>query len=114
MFSGRGAAWLARLLGVQEVPGSNPGGPTSLIKELHRPNPHTLTRWSPTGVQNGRQFRTPNGFSAASGVLEVVTHNPHNTQNPSGGPALPPILPWLLRILTILKIQCPAVSHTDW
>ncbi len=28
--SGRGAAWLARLLGVQEVPGSNPGGPTSL------------------------------------------------------------------------------------
>ena len=27
--SGRGAAWLARLLGVQEVPGSNPGGPTS-------------------------------------------------------------------------------------
>ncbi len=28
--SGRGAAWLARLLGVQEVPGSNPGGPTNL------------------------------------------------------------------------------------
>ena len=27
--SGRGAAWLARLLGVQEVPGSNPGGPTN-------------------------------------------------------------------------------------
>ena len=32
--SGRGAAWLARLLGVQEVPGSNPGGPTSLLKNL--------------------------------------------------------------------------------
>ena len=31
--SGRGAAWLARLLGVQEVPGSNPGGPTSQIKD---------------------------------------------------------------------------------
>jgi hypothetical protein len=29
--SGRGAAWLARLLGVQEVPGSNPGGPTKSI-----------------------------------------------------------------------------------
>ena len=28
--SGRGAAWLARLLGVQEVPSSNLGGPTSL------------------------------------------------------------------------------------
>ena len=26
--SGRGAAWLARLLGVQEVPSSNLGGPT--------------------------------------------------------------------------------------
>jgi hypothetical protein len=31
MHSGRGAAWLARLLGVQEVPGSNPGGPTSFL-----------------------------------------------------------------------------------
>ncbi len=30
--SGRGAAWLARLLGVQEVPGSNPGGPTKRFK----------------------------------------------------------------------------------
>ena len=29
--SGRGAAWLARLLGVQEVPGSNPGGPTKFL-----------------------------------------------------------------------------------
>ena len=28
--SGRGAAWLARLLGVQEVAGSNPVAPTSL------------------------------------------------------------------------------------
>ena len=32
--SGRGAAWLARLLGVQEVPGSNPGGPTKVLKDL--------------------------------------------------------------------------------
>ena len=29
MGSGRGAAWLARLLGVQEVPSSNLGGPTN-------------------------------------------------------------------------------------
>ena len=35
MSSGRGAAWLARLLGVQEVPGSNPGGPTKYLTELH-------------------------------------------------------------------------------
>ena len=32
--SGRGAAWLARLLGVQEVPGSNPGGPTKFRTDL--------------------------------------------------------------------------------
>jgi hypothetical protein len=30
--SGCGAAWLARLLGVQEVPGSNPGSPTNTLK----------------------------------------------------------------------------------
>jgi quercetin dioxygenase-like cupin family protein len=30
--SGCGAAWLARLLGVQEVPGSNPGSPTNSSK----------------------------------------------------------------------------------
>src|ERR1700733_412861 len=39
VISGRGAAWLARLLGVQEVPGSNPGGPTKFLKELQRPHP---------------------------------------------------------------------------
>ena len=32
--SGRGAAWLARLLGVQEVPGSNPGGPTKPLSSI--------------------------------------------------------------------------------
>jgi hypothetical protein len=32
--SGCGAAWLARLLGVQEVPGSNPGSPTKFLIEL--------------------------------------------------------------------------------
>ena len=30
--SGRGAAWLARLLGVQEVRGSNPRGPTKTLQ----------------------------------------------------------------------------------
>ncbi len=32
--SGCGAAWLARLLGVQEVPGSNPGSPTKKARDL--------------------------------------------------------------------------------
>jgi hypothetical protein len=32
--SGCGAAWLARLLGVQEVPGSNPGSPTKFLKDI--------------------------------------------------------------------------------
>ena len=40
--SGRGAAWLARLLGVQEVPGSNPGGPTKRIKKIEPRNGATL------------------------------------------------------------------------
>jgi hypothetical protein len=31
--SGCGAAWLARLLGVQEVPGSNPGSPTKFLTD---------------------------------------------------------------------------------
>ena len=36
--SGRGAAWLARLLGVQEVPSSNLGGPTKFLKDLQTTN----------------------------------------------------------------------------
>ena len=57
--SGRGAAWLARLLGVQEVPGSNPGGPTKYSTELQTQNGSRTNLWSPTGVQNGR--RNPDG-----------------------------------------------------
>ena len=37
--SGCGAAWLARLLGVQEVPGSNPGSPTKLTLQNHHSFP---------------------------------------------------------------------------
>src|SRR5579872_217527 len=42
--SGRGAAWLARLLGVQEVPGSNPGGPTSFQNSASE---HTYIEFKP-------------------------------------------------------------------
>ncbi len=36
--TGCGAAWLARLTGGQEVPGSNPGSPTSWGNSRNRPN----------------------------------------------------------------------------
>jgi hypothetical protein len=43
--SGRGAAWLARLLGVQEVPGSNPGGPTNYLFRINPTKfPHSFCR----------------------------------------------------------------------
>jgi hypothetical protein len=45
--SGRGAAWLARLLGVQEVRGSNPRGPTKFLKHLQTAD---LPKWR-FGVQ---------------------------------------------------------------
>src|ERR1022692_968076 len=49
--SGCGAAWLARLLGVQEVPGSNPGGPTKFLKDVTDSNPPQTcgleSNWSP-------------------------------------------------------------------
>src|ERR1035438_5452011 len=52
--SGRGAAWLARLLGVQEVPSSNLGGPTKFLKGLQTPVLLDPAVWSPTGVQTLR------------------------------------------------------------
>ena len=51
--SGCGAAWLARLLGVQEVPGSNPGSPTKYLKALQPVDLLRLLLWRPTGVQKG-------------------------------------------------------------
>ena len=41
------------MLGVQEVPGSNPGGPTKRFKELETPPTLPPACWSPFGVQNG-------------------------------------------------------------
>ena len=50
--SGCGAAWLARLLGVQEVPSSNLGSPTKFLKDLQTSFLNETSVWSPTGVQN--------------------------------------------------------------
>ena len=54
--SGRGAAWLARLLGVQEVPSSNLGGPTKTLIDLQTLDLPKASVWSPIGVQNGRRL----------------------------------------------------------
>jgi hypothetical protein len=50
--SGRGAAWLARLLGVQEVPGSNPGGPT---KSITKRGSHRNGGEAPFGIRGEGQ-----------------------------------------------------------
>ena len=78
--SGCGAAWLARLLGVQEVPGSNPGSPTNPSKlqtHSHRYgcvwSPTILPRCSSTmfcGNVTWRPYREPLLITlAAGGVL---------------------------------------------
>src|SRR5579885_2881811 len=61
MESGRGAAWLARLLGVQEVPGSNPGGPTKELKELQILTSSRPVR-SPFGGGLESNFWTPSSL----------------------------------------------------
>jgi hypothetical protein len=62
VISGRGAAWLARLLGVQEVPSSNLGGPTKFLKGLQRPHPSKAV----FGVQLESRFGCRAGFLAPS------------------------------------------------
>src|ERR1035438_2092606 len=76
--SGCGAAWLARLLGVQEVPSSNLGSPTKLLKDIWTLLPLHSGFWSPSGVQNGRRgghvrapavptvFRSPNSLELST------------------------------------------------
>ena len=43
------------MVGVQEVPGSNPGGPTKYLTELQTQDAFKPTVWSRTGVRNGRR-----------------------------------------------------------
>ena len=57
--SGCGAAWLARLLGVQEVPSSNLGSPTKFLKDIRTTDPSQVAFWSPTGVQKGTLAYSP-------------------------------------------------------
>ena len=73
MFSGRGAAWLARLLGVQEVPGSNPGGPTKHVKDLHSPYLFKWSVWSPVGVQIPLRRLAPVGSGQSKALPTIIT-----------------------------------------
>jgi hypothetical protein len=70
--SGRGAAWLARLLGVQEVPSSNLGGPTKFLKDLQTADLPQLRLWSPTEskMDAGRGLRKNSCVS--SGALSSL------------------------------------------
>jgi len=47
------------LVGVQEVPSSNLGGPTKFLIDLQTGHSPPAAFWSPTGVQNGRQPGRP-------------------------------------------------------
>ena len=86
--SGRGAAWLARLLGVQEVPGSNPGGPTKYLKKLQTRDLSRPAVWRPVLHLNQADFPGP-----------LYSHR--NPTNPtfgigwsmSGSPNFPPVNP---------------------
>jgi hypothetical protein len=40
------------VFGVQEVPGSNPGGPTKYLKELQTQEVLDHSFWSPNGIQS--------------------------------------------------------------
>jgi hypothetical protein len=72
--SGCGAAWLARLLGVQEVPSSNLGSPTKFLIQLQTPDPPEGAVWSPTGVQNGRPGCGLHEASVLTGIkMDAVT-----------------------------------------
>ena len=64
-FSGCGAAWLARLLGVQEVPSSNLGSPTKFLKELQTSD----FRRPPFGVQ----LESKEGVQS-KGLLTLATY----------------------------------------
>ena len=53
--TGCGAAWLARLTGGQEVPGSNPGSPTTEVQVRRRGAALRLTSPNPIPAQTPRQ-----------------------------------------------------------
>ena len=81
--SGRGAAWLARLLGVQEVPGSNPGGPTrkpffnqyffspsgSLGEPIVLKNVHKIHQLAISVLETPRSFACRSSLANASRII---------------------------------------------
>ncbi len=83
--SGRGAAWLARLLGVQEVPGSNPGGPTKRFKDLQTTPTSRTPSWSPFGVHSESTLYGVYPFSLATTARPLIPTGwyPWGTWGPS-------------------------------
>jgi hypothetical protein len=85
-----------RLLGVQEVPGSNPGGPTKSFQTLTAETfvaPRVLAstwspKWTPSaqpgGPERGNQYFASGATGCWLGANSLpVTQNPHNAQNPA-------------------------------
>ena len=79
----QGIGW--SLFGVQEVPGSNPGGPTKNLKELQTVDLHRVLYWSPTGVQNGRRGVGPLVESELAGPDSRRVSPPIDTDIPDNG-----------------------------
>jgi hypothetical protein len=79
--SGRGAAWLARLLGVQEVPSSNLGGPTKFLIALQLTDLPEVAVWSPTGVQSPEYLDAKVGQELTRRRWLAPTSASHNSQN---------------------------------
>jgi len=73
------------LVGVQEVPSSNLGGPTKFLKDLQPKHSPQAAFWSPIGVQNGRQ---PKGLPAH----EKHCSNPWRLSPPIKNPTNPTFL----------------------
>jgi len=69
------------LLGVQEVPGSNPGGPTKFFKELQA----SINPKIPSGVQTESK-RSPNSILLRWVACEVPAQNAaHGSCSPHNG-----------------------------
>ena len=67
------------MLGVQEVPSSNLGGPTKFFKDFQRPALTSDVIWSPTGVQTwdtGASLSAPAKNTAPNRGTSLILEKP--------------------------------------